>query len=161
MNFNQAMIRRALFLVGLVLYVASFSIISAISGPGGEQPLLGYEVAIEAYLGGIATLDVVFAWRDSHINILAMLPTMAVLLINPVFFVAVWRILFRRPDRVFLALFLLLVGLLPCCWVLLPAQDLIPQSGFYIWIASMLLTLASAPTFNPPTQPEPSSTPVT
>jgi hypothetical protein len=161
-NFNQANMRRIFFfLLGLVLYGASFAMHSVINIDDGMREMRGYDTAGLALIAVPLTLEAKVGQGNLQVHNIIVLATLAVFLINPLFAAIVLTLLFKGPGRVFLGLCVALLAALPFCWILLRDQRFIPIAGFYVWIAAMLLTMVSAPKFNPSIQAEPPSASVT
>jgi hypothetical protein len=134
-------LNRALFGIGLLLYVLSFFLIAAVS-KGIEFGLYGYECAYMAPTSAIAGTP--FSHGDDYTPPLPYLSIVAAGLINPVFVVYVTFAFLGRKPQAMKVLRYVLVAMIPFCWIAFRFLEIYPREGYFVWVAGMLLVLFSS-----------------
>lgn len=128
-----------LIFIALVLYVVSFTLIG-VSNAGdthGGGGILGYKCA---------TLTLVSPWGSEGMKMVRESPMdfFPVLIsgwINPVFLITVGALLFRPNSRFAGISRIVLLLMLPACWIVFGRSHLQPRVGYYLWTAAMLLAV--------------------
>lgn len=124
---------------GLLLYAVAFAL-PAISAPD-SPPLPGYRCAF--------FVTVMQPWSPDNRALvvhapLRYIPLMLTGWINPLFLVTAILVLLRRASRLASVLRIIVVLLIPLCWVVFHYENVRPREGFFLWIGGMLLVLISA-----------------
>jgi len=125
--------------VGLLLYAVAFAL-PAISVPD-SLPLPGYRCAL------FVTVEQPWSTDNRgllHSAPLRYIPLMLTGWINPLFLVTAMLVLLRRASRLASVLRIIVVLLIPLCWVVFHYENVRPREAFFLWIAGMLLVLLSA-----------------
>jgi hypothetical protein len=129
-------INRAVFGIGLCIYLTSFFLIAA-SGPG-PAPDPGSRGYSWAWWALVIPWQEVGLWSQTP----WLLPAVAVVgLINPVFLIGV-VMLVMHYRRCFTVLRIILLAMLPLCWVPF-LFGIHPRPGYALWIIGMVVTLFS------------------
>jgi hypothetical protein len=132
-------INRATFSIGLLIYIASFFLLS-VAGPGSAATrgqVRGYLCAWFALIIPWAQIE---SWPKGILPIL-MPATVIVGLINPIFIASV-IVLLKHIQRPFVVLRIIVLCMFPFC--LIPFFfGFRPREGFAVWIVGMLLVLFS------------------
>lgn len=137
-SLNPTTVKRSYILcIGLLLYVISFFLIaiahSAIRGyfcagfaleVPWSQNALGHQGVFEGRLFEWVAL-LISGW------------------INPFFIAATVFLCFGRPSRMGSVLRIVVILMIPFCWVVFHYEDIYPREGHFVWIAGMLLVLFS------------------
>ena len=135
-------LNRALFGVGLLLYVLSFFLVATRDSKGGLfGRMVGYECAYLAPEYVIAGTP--FSHGDAYVPPLPYLAILVAGLINPVFLVYVTLAFLGRKPRAMNVLRYVLVAMIPFSWLAFPFFELYPREGHFVWVAGMLLVLFS------------------
>jgi hypothetical protein len=129
---------RILILLGLVLYVASF-FLTAVKDSKTSAGMPGYKCATTALLA---------PWGGDGLNMLRETPVdyFALLFsgwINPVFLITALAFLIQPKGRFAGILRVVLLLMLPACWIVFYKAELRPAQGYFLWTAAMLLVLFS------------------
>ena len=123
--------------IGFCIYVSSFFLVAA-SGPGPES-----NAGSRGYFW--AWWALVLPWSELELwsnRTAILLPATAIVgLINPVFLMAVFALVMRL-ERFFTVLKIVLLSMLPFCWVPF-LFGIRPREGYALWIIGMVLTLFS------------------
>lgn len=129
-------INRAVFGIGLCIYLTSFFLIAA-SGPGpaSDPGSRGYSWAWGAL---VLPWREIGLWSESPV----LLPAVAVVgLINPIFIVGLLMLVMHH-RRCFVVFRIILLSMFPFCW--LPfVFGFHPREGYALWIIGMVLILFS------------------
>ncbi|HEV2990335.1 MAG TPA: hypothetical protein VG759_17995 [Candidatus Angelobacter sp.] len=131
-------INRWLFWSGLLVYAVAFAL-PAIFAP--DSPALpGYRCA--------AFVTVMQPWSHEnraliHDAPLRYLPMAMTGWINPLFLVTTLLILLRKAARLVGVLRIIILLLIPFCWVVFHYETVRPREGHILWILGMLLVLFS------------------
>jgi hypothetical protein len=138
---------RILILLGLVLYVASF-FLTAVKDTKTSAGMPGYKCATTALLA---------PWGGDGLNMLRETPVdyFALLFsgwINPVFLITALAFLIRPQGRFAGILRVVLLLMLPACWIVFYKAELRPVEGYFLWTAAMLLVLFSNTLIRPAAQ---------
>jgi len=128
-----------LFWVGLLLYVVAFAL-PAIFAP--DSPALpGYRCAL------FVTVEQPWTPENRtllHVQPLRYIPMMMTGWINPLFLVTAILILLRKAATLVGILRIIVLLLIPLCWVVFHYETVHPREGHFLWILGMLLVLFSA-----------------
>ena len=132
---------RVVVLIGFLAYVASFFLI-AVKETNATSSNAGFEGYWCAYIA------LVSPWGHSGMELLrdSALAYFSVLLsgwINPVFIITAAMLLARPHGRPGAFLRIVVVLLLPACWIVFHNEHLRPWTGYWIWTAAMLVVLFS------------------
>ncbi len=132
--------RHLFILAGLALFVTSFFLV-AVSANGG----------VRGYL--CAWITLVIPWGHDGMNVLHEQPVQyfAILFsgwINPVFLITV-VLLLRRKKRMANIFTIVLILLLPFCWVVFAQEHMYPVAGYFLWILGMLLVVLAGRSGSP------------
>lgn len=148
---------RIVLVVATLIFVASFfatavSITSNLLAGSGIPGYLCAETAI------------IFPWSDDGIKLLHEhhLQYIAMLLsgwINLIFLIAVVLLFRKRARRLVNAFRIVLLLMLPACWIIFSSESLRPRYGYFLWIAAMMMALFSNSFENQTVEPE-TQTPV-
>lgn len=119
--------------------------------------MIGFAVFVGAFFlpalaGGAAPgyfyawITLILPWGHDGMNMLREQPMQyaAVLLaglINPLFLVTLPLIAFKKLPRATLVLSILVLLMLPSCWVIFHHENFHPGKGHFLWITGMLLVL--------------------
>jgi hypothetical protein len=125
-----------LFWLGLLIYIASFFLTAVVGRGLSFVSLSGYDCSY---------VSLVAPWGQDYRDSV----TRAVLLeisglINLVFWAAVLLILRGTRQRLFKALRIAVLLMIPFSWVVFYVEQLNPREGYVLWIAGMILVLFSA-----------------
>jgi hypothetical protein len=125
-------VRILLLMIGFAIFVGAF-FLPALAGGGAP----GYFYA---------WITLFLPWGHDGMNMLREQPMQyaAVLLaglINPVFLVTLLLIALKKLPRATLVLSILVLLMLPSCWVIFHHENFHPGKGHFLWIAGMLLVL--------------------
>ncbi|HEV2963595.1 MAG TPA: hypothetical protein VG649_17340 [Candidatus Angelobacter sp.] len=131
-------IYRWLFWSGLLIYLVAF-ILPAISAPD-SPPLQGYRCAL--------FVTIMQPWNHEnqallHDQPLRYIPMVMTGWINPLFLVTTILILLRKATAVAILRIIVLL-LIPFCWVVFHYENVRPREGHFLWVLGMLLVLFSA-----------------
>ncbi|MGO9591890.1 MAG: hypothetical protein ACLP3K_17820 [Candidatus Acidiferrales bacterium] len=127
--------RRYILWIGLSLYAVSFFLIAiADSSPG--IGLRGYQCANNTFFAPWDH-DTTF---DSRLDFLA---TLISGWINPAFLIAAALSVFGQRLRLVAALRIVVLLMIPFCWIVFHYESLYPREGHFVWIIGMLLVLFS------------------
>jgi hypothetical protein len=133
-------VSRAVFLIGLLLYIASF-FLTAVKESGSDSSA-GYH----GYWCAYTTL--VGPWGHSGMELIREEPLLyfAILFsgwINPLFLIAAVMLWAKPNGRASAFLRIVVVLLLPACWVVFREYKVWPRPGYWLWTAAMLVVLFS------------------
>jgi hypothetical protein len=128
--------RRYILWIGLSLYVVSFFLVAIGSSLG--ITLRGYDCAETALFS---------PWRHREttffVGRLDFLATLVNGWINPVFVVTMALSLFAGRKHLVAALRIVVLLMIPFCWIVFYKESLYPREGHFVWIIGMLLVLFS------------------
>lgn len=130
-------IDRLFFVIGFVLYAGAF-FLSAVFETG-SAPLRGYDCAL---------VTLIQVWtRDSraiiHEEPVTYISLMVSGWINPLFLITAIFIAFRKARRLANVLRIVILLMIPFCWVAFHNVKVRPREGHFLWIFGMLLVLFS------------------
>jgi len=133
--------QRTVFWIGLLIYAASFFLF-AVRYSFSTAPAPGYKCALGALF---------FPWLEAQNLIQGAPPVTAVAyfsllisgLINPIFLAAMILVLCERYDRAVAILRIVLLLMIPFCWIFFNYFHFYPREGHILWIIGMLLVLFS------------------
>jgi hypothetical protein len=135
-------VNRALYSLGLVLYVLSFFFVATGDPKGPTGRMMGYECAYLAVETSIAEAPFSPNW-DPRDSVLMYISTVISGLINPVFLVYVTLASVKRAPRTARVLKFAIVSMIPFCWVVFYYLGIYPREGHFLWLIAMLLVLLS------------------
>jgi hypothetical protein len=141
-SMPTVVLNRALFGVGLLLYILSFFLIATKDSTGGLfGRVAGYECAYLAPQAAITNTP--FSHGDAYEPPLPYLAILVAGLINPVFLVYVTLAVLGRKPGGMKVLRYVLVAMIPFCWLAFHFLGVYPREGHFVWVAGMLLVLFS------------------
>jgi hypothetical protein len=125
-------VRILLLIIGFAIFVGAFFLPALV---GGAAPGYFY-----------AWITLILPWGHDGMNMLREQPMQyaAVLLaglINPLFLVTLPLIAFKKLPRATLVLSILVLLLLPFCWVIFHHENFHPGKGHFLWITGIVLVL--------------------
>jgi hypothetical protein len=127
--------QRHIFRIGLLIYLVSFFLVAiAVSSIG--VTLRGYSCASSA----------LFSPCDSDVTFDGRFDFLSVLLsgwINPVFLMTAIFLIRGWPQRLIAVMRIMVVLMIPFCWVIFHYEGVYPREGHFVWIAGMLIALFS------------------
>jgi hypothetical protein len=132
---------RILVRVGLLIYIISFALF-AFAG-GGGRPVRGY---------GTAILALLIPWQQNpfsppwifHDKILDYVALLISGWINPLFLMTVALMLHERHQREVAILRIILLLMIPFCWIVFYFHAFYPREGHFLWLFGMILALFSS-----------------
>lgn len=128
-----------IFWWGILIYAVSFFLVAAQFGP---TPWFGFLAAIYSFClpwdNGIAT-----AQGPPFHNYLQWAALVVSGWINPVFVVTAFLDLSRQYPRTTAVLRIVILTMIPFCWVFFAFAFMIPREGHFAWVAGMLMVLFS------------------
>jgi hypothetical protein len=125
----------AAFYVGLLSYVASFFLIAVV----GTGPARGYVCAFLALALPIDSLLRGIYFSNSVLEFLSVLISGC---INPIFLLAAFAFL-RQCRSVGAILRVIVLAMMPFCWISFAWERFYPREGYLLWTAGMVLVLFS------------------
>ena len=143
---NSGSRRRLILTVGAIFYILSFFLIAVWDTKPTPDAISGWYCAGFA-LG--ATQDLVrYGWPSrSWIFQYRQFDFFCLLVsgwINPLFLITGLLALPPRGGRIFATLRILLLAMMPLCWVVFVYERFIPREGYLMWTAGMLIVLFSS-----------------
>jgi hypothetical protein len=131
---------KKVLVAGLLIYLLSFALPAARNVSLGSGALPGFLCAF---------LALSFPWDHTNMqnHFQGLLPDLewtSLALsgwINPIFLAAM--VCSKRP-LIFPTLRIVLIAMLPSCWIVFHTEDFYPREGYFLWVAGMLLALFSA-----------------
>ena len=130
-----------IFWTGILLYAVSFFLFAVgLPLPQGS-PYPGFFCAYFAF---------VFSFQSTHLGPPfhgRLLPFVALVVsgwINPVFLLSAFLDLTGQYQRTVNVLRIVVLSMIPFCWVFLYSFHLYPREGHFLWILGMLMALFSA-----------------
>jgi hypothetical protein len=135
--------RQHIFWIGLFLYVVSF-FLPSIAGPVVRSgPARGYHCAFFSLL---LPLDPNSFARDQVLFKGGLVEHLSLFIsgcINPVFLSAAALGFSGRRQLSMAVLRILVILMMPFCWIVFHYESLYPREGYFVWIIGMLLVLFS------------------
>jgi hypothetical protein len=131
---------RQIFWIGLLIYVLSF-FLAAVGPFDASKPMSGYFCAYATLL---------FSWEQAKLwlhgvpSINKPLEYVSVLIsgwINPAFLLAVLVTSDSPSKSSVVAGRIILILMIPFCWIVFYYHQLYPREGYFLWIAGMLMVL--------------------
>jgi len=132
---------RVILVIGFLLYVASFFLPAV--APQGTPP---GGAGIAGYICATLTLITPFSqdgWRLLHTDAFRYFALLISGLINPVFLITAIALLIRPRGRFPGILRFCLPVMFVFCWVTFHYEHLVPRSGHFLWMGSILLAAFS------------------
>ncbi len=127
--------RRHILWIGLLLYVVSFFLVAIVHSFTGIA-VRGYSCATSALFSPWEP-DATFDGRFDFLS------TLISGWINPVFLITAIFVFLGRPHRLIAVMRVLVVVMVPFCWVVFHYEGVYPREGHFGWIVGMLLALFS------------------
>jgi hypothetical protein len=125
-----------LFCIGLAIYVGAFFLpaVGEQHGPGGVRGYICAEIAL------------VTPWGHDGWDILHDYPFRYFCLlisgwINPIFLITALLLLVNKARKLAAVLRIILLMMIPFCWIVFHYENLSPRLGHFLWILGMLLVL--------------------
>jgi hypothetical protein len=134
-------VNRALYRLGLVLYVLSFFLIATGDSKGLTGRMTGYECAYLAVESALA--DTPFS-SNTATPFFLYLSILISGLINPVFLVYVTLASVKRAPQTAKVLKFAILSMIPFCWVVFYFLGIYPREGHVLWVIAILLVLLSS-----------------
>jgi hypothetical protein len=133
--------KKTLFGIGMVLYAVSFALVAVAYRSPGAGPMRGYQAALFSIWGALAENPLSDHWlfQDTKFVYVSLLISG---LINPLFLV-ILSLAARAYQQAVAILRIILLLMIPFCWVGFDWQTSYPREGFYTWISGMVLALFS------------------
>jgi hypothetical protein len=127
--------RRHVLWIGLSLYGLSFFLVAVKDSSFGIT-MRGYECALNTFFG---------PWEpDAHsYGRFSFLSLLISGWINPVFLITAIFVWFSRLQPVITVLRIVVVLMIPFCWVVFHYEGVYPREGHFVWVIGMLLVLFS------------------
>jgi hypothetical protein len=134
-------LQRGIIWIGWIFYVFSFFLTAV--GPSDSRPILGYDCAY---------VTLFFSWEQARLwlrgvpsisNPSDYISTLVSGWINPVFLIAVVLNSFKRSKASARVAIIILIFMIPFCWIVFYNHNLYPREGHIVWIAGMLMVLWS------------------
>jgi hypothetical protein len=134
-------ISRIVAVIGFLLYIGSF-FLTAVKESGSDASASGYR----GYT--CASITLLTPWGSDGLRMLRQGPLdyFAILFsgwINPVFLVTAVMLWARPHGRAGAFLRIVVVLMLPACWIVFHNEHLRPWTGYWLWTAAMLAVLFS------------------
>jgi hypothetical protein len=134
-------VSRAVFLIGLLLYIGSF-FLTAVKESGSDSSASGYRGYTCAYVALLSP------WGSDGMRMLRQgaLDYFAILFsgwINPLFLLTAAMLWAKPHGRAGAFLRILVVLMLPACWIVFHNEHLGPWTGYWLWTAGMLAVMFS------------------
>ncbi|HEU0048826.1 MAG TPA: hypothetical protein VFQ43_14645 [Nitrososphaera sp.] len=131
---------KALFRLGLVIYMLSFFLVATGDPKGPTGRMRGYECAYFAVQLPLTSTPFSPDSAD-YIPPFMYLSILISGLINPVFVVYATLAFLRRNPRTVSVLKFALLSMIPFCWVVFHDLEVYPREGHVFWVIGMLLVL--------------------
>jgi hypothetical protein len=130
---------KIILVVALLAFIASFFITAAnnSNGPRNDSGPPGYVCAF---------MSLIFLWGDIGLKMLGKRPMefFSILLsgwINPAFLITVFLLQIKRTMQWGRVLRVVLLLMLPSCWIAFDYDHLRPRYGYFLWTASIVVAL--------------------
>jgi hypothetical protein len=135
-------VKQLLFGLGLLIYTLSLLLFATGDHKGVLGRLKGFECA---YLAIASALDSPFsAGSGVYPPVILYLSISMSGLINPVFLVYAALASLTRKPRIVRVLRLVLLSMIPFCWVVFHFLEVYPREGHVLWVIGMLFVLFSS-----------------
>lgn len=131
-----------IFWTGVLLYVVSFFLFAAALPIPESSPYPGFSCAYLAFFFPLQSGHTL-SGTPFHGKLLAFISLVISGWINPVFIVTAVLDLSGQYRRTVWVLRILVLVMIPCCWIFFYAFHLYPREGHFLWILGMLLALFS------------------
>jgi hypothetical protein len=140
------MANKALYNLGLVIYVFSFFFVATGVSRGAIGRLTGYECAYLALESSLTEnpFSPNSSFAVTSTPLFVYFSTLISGLINPVFLAYVTLTTLKRAPTTARALRFVLLAMIPFCWVVFYFLEVYPREGHVLWVISMLLVLLSS-----------------
>ena len=139
-------VNKALYNVGLVIYVLSFFLVATGDSRGVIGRMTGYECAYLAVESSLT--DNPFspnsAVAATSAPLFVYLSILICGLINPVFLIYVTLTSLKRTPRAARVLKFVLLSMIPFSWIVFHFLAVYPREGYVLWVIGMLLVLLSS-----------------
>jgi hypothetical protein len=132
-----------LFWLGMLVYVVSF-FLPAVAWPGSSPPpIVGF---VAAFISLSHPLEEAIQFFQGVPPLFAPLEDAALLIsgcINPFFLLTAFLILIDGRGRALSICKILLLLMIPFCWLFFTLRHFYPREGHFLWVLGMLLVLFS------------------
>jgi hypothetical protein len=138
-NSDRISRKKALFWVGLTSYAVSFALVAEAGRLPGRDLIPGWKAALASILGALAgnPLNDPWIFHDLKFVYVSLLISS---FMNPLFLVIL--ILAARGYRRTIAILrIILLLMIPFCWVVFDWEGSHPREGFFLWLFGMVLAL--------------------
>jgi len=132
---------RIALLAAMLLFVASFFLtaVNNINEPNAS--------GVPGYLCAFMAIEV--PWGPVGANMLSNEPLkfLAILLsgwINPIFLIAMILLLWKRTRRLGAFLRIVVLIILPSCWIVFSSERIRPRAGYFLWTIAIVMALFSS-----------------
>jgi hypothetical protein len=130
-------IDRLLFVIGFALYAGAFFLPAVFEA--GSAPLRGYDCAL---------VTLIQVWTHDNRALIHEEPVTYISLlvsgwINPLFLLTAIFTAFRKARKLAGILRILVLVMIPFCWIAFHNVKVRPREGHFLWIIGMLLVLFS------------------
>ena len=134
---------KALFRLGLVIYVFSFLLVATGDPKGPMGRMWGYEcayLAVESTLTSTPFSPASAYYAPPFLYLSILIGG----LINPVFLGYTTLAFLKRKPRTARVLKFVLLSMIPFCWFVFHSLEVYPREGHVLWVIGMLLVLFSS-----------------
>jgi hypothetical protein len=134
-------INRVVALIGLLLYVGSFFLIAVKeTSASGASGFAGYWCAYITLISPWGHEG----WSMLHDKPIGYFGVLFSGWINPVFLITAIVLLAKPYGRLGALLRIVVIVMLPACWIVFYQFGLRPRNGYFLWTAAMLVSMFSA-----------------
>jgi hypothetical protein len=133
--------KKTLFWIGMAIYAVSFALVAVASRWPGGGLMRGYQAAFFSIWGALSENPLSDHWlfQDAKFVYVSLLISS---LINPLFLVILTLAATGYQQAVAILRIILLL-MIPFCWVCFNWQHFYPREGYFLWILGMALALFS------------------
>jgi peptidoglycan/LPS O-acetylase OafA/YrhL len=136
--------RRVVFLVGFALYAISFPLVAVDNHIPNSNPDRGYDSAFwSLVLGSLDVMGRLHGHEPITHNLVELFSLLASGLINMIFVIFSLALPIWPQNRAVRTLGLVVLMLLPFCWVVFHYEHMSPRTGYFLWVLGMLLVVFS------------------
>jgi hypothetical protein len=135
--------KRTLFWIGLLIYSVSFALFWGACRVPGCGPSRGYLAAFFAFVLPLKENPFSVRWLF-HDMIFEYVALVISGWINPLFLIILALMVPGRYQRAVAILRIILLLMIPFCWVVFYYYRIYPREGHFFWLFGMVLTLFSS-----------------
>lgn len=133
--------KKTLFWIGMVIYAVSFALVAVADRWPGRASDRGYVAAIFSIWFTLMENPLSDRWLFHNMKF-AYVSLLISGLINPLFLV-ILTLAARGYQRAIAILRIILLLMIPFCWVVFDWQHSYPREGYFLWVLGMVLALFS------------------